>query len=622
MIFIYPEVKNKILSISIIEDVIGEFVKLKKVGENYRGFSPFSNEKNPSFIVSPIKKIWKDFSSGKGGDLINFLMEHEKFTYIESLYFLAKKYNIKINFFNKKKNHNNTKEKLINKLYCIQYNYKCLFINKMFYSKEGLENGLNYLIKKRKFNINTIRKFELGYSPRGKITEEFLKKGFKLKDLVYSGNTIFINNRNFFDCFRKRIMFPIFNLNGKVIGFGGRSINNHDYSCSNKIKYINSSDSVIFKKSCILYGLYQAKKYILKNNLCYLVEGYTDVISLYQIGINNVVSTSGIFLTISQILLIKKFTSNIIIFYDGDSTGIKATLRIINLILEQDINLRIIYFSNGEDPDTISKKFKSLNELKKYLSENIYNFISFKYKIYRYLYKDDPIKKSFLVKNILISISKISNVVKRELYLQEASKILYISKEILLYELKKFYIKVNNTSYNNTYNSIENNLSKTKETKFNKYHIFFLEKKLIELILLYGNKKIKKNKQDTTVLKEIIRVFKYCKMNFFSSKNKKIFEKICSKKKILYISKIKKFYISEYKLSKWENKGIKVPSMEENIEKYLNDILLRYKYIHISKLIKKEILCYNNNNEKKILKKIILLTSIKNKIQKKLHRYV
>ncbi|WP_185857576.1 DNA primase [Blattabacterium cuenoti] len=612
---ISKETIKKILSVSCIEDVIGDFVGLKKSGLNYRGLSPFSNEKTPSLIVSPTKKIWKDFSSGKGGNIITFLMEHEHFTYEESLRFLAKKYDIKINHLDIDQKHKKEEEEY-EKLYLIQDYAKRFFIYQLHSTQEGQKNGLNYLIQKRGFDIKIIHKFELGYAPISWniLTKTALKNGFKIQDIKKSGVSVFRKYNHFFDCFRKRVMFPIHNLSGKVIGFGGRNI---DYRYSTK--YINSSESNIFKKSKILYGLFQAKTNIIKENFCYLVEGYTDVISLHQSGIKNVVSSSGISLTVDQVLLIKKFTTNIVLFYDGDRSGIKASLRVINMMLEREMNLRVLFISNGEDPDFISKKY-SFSQLRDFIARNSYNFVSFKQKIYEKFHKDDPIKKSFLVKNILNSISKIYNVIQKELYLQEASKVLNIRQEVLISELTRIHEK--KAQKLSTVKRYPPFFSKKRNT------ILIIEDQLIQLILNHGNKIIKKKEYKTTVLEEILRIFKCGNLRFSLKKNQEIFDKICLQKKKKDASNF--FYkknIKYYSLSKWDRKGIQVSSQEDHINQYISDLLLRYQSLCISKLIQKEIIHYQNylekdKNRKAFIKKIMHLTNIKNELHKKLHRYV
>ncbi|WP_185855049.1 DNA primase [Blattabacterium cuenoti] len=613
---ISKETIKKIFSVSCIEEVIGDFISLKKSGLNYRGLSPFSNEKTPSLIVSPIKKIWKDFSSGKGGNIITFLMEHENYTYVESLHYLAKKYDIKIqeekkNTFIRKIDHEN--------LYLIQDYAKCFFMKQLSYTKEGQERGLIYLMKQRGLNMKIIHQFELGFAPSfwTKFTESALKKGFQIQDLKKSGLTGF-KRSNHFDCFRKRVMFPIHDLSGRVIGFGGRKIDNS----SRSIKYLNSSENDIFQKSKILYGLFQAQKNILKENLCYLVEGYTDVLSLHQSGIKNVVSSSGTSLTIDQILLIKRFTKSIVLFYDGDRSGIQASLRVINMILEQEMDLRILFFYNGEDPDYLAKKYSS-SQLREFLGKKSYHFISFKKKIYEKFHKDDPMKKSFLVLNILKSISKIPNLLQRELYIQETSKLFKLRQEVLIYELERINKK------KKLYKKIENNPILLNSKRNNT--LLLLEEKLIQLILNYGNKIFKKGgTHTTTVFEEIFHTFQDYNFRFSLDSHQKIFDKICLQKENL--GKNPSFVVEDekkkksYSLSQWNRKGIEVSSQEENIDRYLMDILLRYKTQYILKLIQQEIHNFQKeirrDKNQMILKKIMYLTNLKNELNKKLHRYV
>ncbi|WP_185865244.1 DNA primase [Blattabacterium cuenoti] len=610
---ISQKLKNKILSISRIEDVIGDFVELKKSGSNYRGLSPFSEEKNPSFIVSPIKKIWKDFSSGKGGNIITFLMEYERFSYVESLHYLAKKYNVLIKekkFFQKKEN--SIKEKL----YRIQKYAKYFFISELF-NKEGLKYGLNYLMNDRGFNLEIIKKFELGYASNSwmRFTKNSLKNGLKSNYLIKSG-LVFSKNCKIFDRFRNRIMFPIHSLSGKIIGFGGRylELNNSTNSSIRITKYINSPESDIFKKSKMLYGLFQAKSSILRENSCFLVEGYTDVISLHQSGIKNVVSTSGISINVNQILLIKKFTKNIILFYDGDFSGIKSSLRIINFFLEQEINLRIVFLSKGEDPDSISKKYYSSKKLKDFIKKNSHNFISFKQKVYEKYHNNDVFKKYLLIFNVLSSISKINNVLQKELYLQEISKRFNISKEILINELEKISV--------NPVKSINYVKCVVKQVKKNIIYTN-IENELMRMIVKYGKNVIKKFNNNVTSI--ILNTFKFWKIRFLSKKNQEIFEKISYKYKSEenYNISLKKIVLNHYHnyddFNNINEKGIIYNSDEITFYQYLNEILLRYKLIYIMVLIQKEIENFNNNNLS--LRKIIYLTKIKNNIDKKLNGY-
>ncbi|WP_185856431.1 DNA primase [Blattabacterium cuenoti] len=636
---------ERIFSISCIEEVIGDFVSLKKSGINYRGLSPFSDEKTPSLIVSPTKKIWKDFSSGKGGNIITFLMEHEHFTYVESLHYLAKKYEIDILYEEDEKNETDDNRRSVKKMYyeknlqLIQDYAKRFFIKQLWFTKEGKEKGLRYLIKERGFNMKIIHEFELGYAPSSWsfLTEKALKKGFKIGDLKKSGITVFKEkSKNYFDCFRNRVIFPIHDLSGMVIGFGGRTIISSSCSTTSssapRIKYLNSSESNLFQKSKILYGLFQAKTAILKENFCYLVEGYTDVISLHQSGIKNVVSSSGTALTIDQILLIKKFTKTIVLFYDGDKSGIQASLRGINMFLEQEMNPRILFFSNGEDPDSLAKKYSSSHshsQWKYFLEKNSYNFISFKKKVYDLLHQNDPIGKSFLVVNILNSILKISNILQKELFLQEASRVLELRQEVLISELERIKSKKKRKSI--IYSSFLNKKNKKIITDSNQNLI--LEEKLIQFIFNHGDQIIKKGEHETTtVLEKILHTFKCENLRFSLYSNQKLFDKICKKKnqigKLKNFKQYKKFC---YSLSEWEKKGIEVTSEDKNIEKSLTEMLLRYKLQSILKSIQKEIMRFQNieaddpnhkNQKKNLIKKIMHLTNLKNELNKKLHRYV
>ncbi|WP_185874087.1 DNA primase [Blattabacterium cuenoti] len=615
---ISKETIKKIFSVSCIEEVIGDFIVLKKSGINYRGLSPFSNEKTPSLIVSPTKKIWKDFSSGKGGNMITFLMEHEHFTYVESLHYLAKKYDINIYEFKNSNNgyYYNTKN---NNLYLIQKYAKCYFSYQLHYTQEGKENGLNYLMKKRKLNIKTIHEFELGYAPAScnLFTETALKKGFSITDLKKSGLTRF-KQSNSFDCFRKRVIFPIQDIYGKVIGFGGRTIHNYSRYTT---KYLNSSENDIFQKSKILYGLFQAKKKIFQEGICYLVEGYTDVLSLHQSGIKNVVSSSGTSLNIDQIRLIKKLTKTIVLFYDGDFSGIQASLRVINMCLEQEMNIRILFLSNGEDPDSISKKYSS-SQLRDFIVKNSYNFVSFKKKIYEKFHKDDPVKKYYLIFNILNSISKIYNPIQRELYIQETSKIFKICQKVLISELERICKKKRDKSplYKKNYPVF---------SKKNKNIICIIEEKLIHLILNYGDQIVKKygNHTNTTILEEIRHTLQYYNLRFSLNDHQRIFDQIClhkdKKVKLENFQFLQKKQKSYSLSNQWKIKGIEVPSKEENLSQYLIDIICIYKAQYILKLIQKEISNFNKlGNNKDIIKKIMHLTKLKNKINKKLHRLV
>src|SRR5690554_3235135 len=422
---------DRIFSAARVEDVIGDFVSLKRAGSNLKGFSPFTDEKTPSFMVSPAKQIWKDFSTGKGGNVVTFLMEHEQFTYPEALRWLAKKYNIEIEEDREQTDEQKEELKQRESLFIVSEFAKKYFEEQLFETEEGQNVGLSYF-KERGFTKQTIEKFELGYSPakRNAFTEAAEKKGFGKNILEASGLSIYKDSDFGIDRFRERVIFPIHSFSGRVLGFGGRILR----SDIKAAKYLNSPESDIYQKSKILYGIYQSKQAILKENECLLVEGYTDVISLHQAGIENVVASSGTALTPDQIRLIKRLTPNVIILYDGDAAGIRASFRGIDLILEQELNVKVLLFPNGEDPDSFAQKHSS-EEIRTYIEENATDFIRFKAGILLEEAKDSPVKKAELIRDIIHSISLIPNIIQRELYIQETSKIMDVREEVLFKEL-------------------------------------------------------------------------------------------------------------------------------------------------------------------------------------------
>lgn len=464
-----------------VEEVIGDFVQLKKSGSNFKGLSPFTDERTPSFMVSPVKQIWKDFSSGKGGNVVSFLMEHEHFTYPEAIKFLAKKYGIEIEETeqtSEEKEQANERESL----YLVSEFAKEYFHNTLLRTEEGKAIGLSYF-KERGFTEETIKKFELGYSPNAwdAFTGHAIKKGYKLEFLEKTGLTI-VKEEKQFDRFKGRVMFPILSMSGRTLGFGGRILTNDKKAA----KYLNSPESDIYHKSKVLYGIFHAKQSIAKEDNCYLVEGYTDVIQFYQTGIHNVVSSSGTALTPEQIRLINRLTRNITVLFDGDAAGLRASLRGIDLILEQGMNVKICTFPEGEDPDSFSRK-NSLEELSLYLEENAKDFITFKASLLASEAKNDPIKKSETIHDMVNSIAKIPDVIKREVYLKECSRIMDISEQVLFNTLAQIVRKDRKEAEKKavpkeTFEVIpsERNIEKVDVQ-------LQLEQKIIELLLLYGH---------------------------------------------------------------------------------------------------------------------------------------
>jgi DNA primase len=420
-----------------VEEVIGDFVQLKRAGSNYKGLSPFSDERSPSFMVSPVKQIWKDFSSGKGGNSVTFLMEHEHFTYPEAIRYLAKKYNIEIEeteVSQEEKLEANEKESM----FLVSEFAKKYFYETLLQSEEGKAIGLTYF-KERGFTNETIEKFGLGYSPEtwDAFTKEALGKGYQLDYLDKVGLTIVREDGKHFDRFKGRVMFPIQSLSGRNLGFGGRILNNDKKAA----QYLNSPESEIYHKSKVLYGIFHAKQAIAKQNNCYLVEGYTDVIQLHQAGIENVVASSGTALTPDQIRLVNRLTKNITVLFDGDAAGLRASIRGIDLILEEGMNVKVCTFPDGDDPDSFARK-NSYEDLVLYLENNAKDFIQFKASLLMNDAKNDPIKKAELIRDMVVSISKIPDRIQREIYIQECSRIMDISEQVLLNTLAQLVQKI------------------------------------------------------------------------------------------------------------------------------------------------------------------------------------
>ena len=432
---IAQETVNKIHDRVEIVDVVQDFINLKRRGVNFLGLCPFHNEKTPSFTVSPAKGIYKCFGCGKAGNAVNFVMEHEQLQYLEALRYLAKKYNIKIEEqeqTSEQIERKNTRESL---LIVTKYAQK-YFSDILHKNQEGIAIGLSYF-KERGFTKETIDKFQLGYSTeeRDKFTQDAIKKGYKLEYLTGAGLTIDKNNYRF-DRFAGRVIFPIHGISGNTIAFGARILKQDKKTA----KYLNSPESEIYHKSNILYGIYFAKRDIIKQDKCYMVEGYTDVISLYQSGIENVVASSGTSLTVNQITLVKRFTENLTILYDGDAAGIKASFRGIDLVLEQGMNIKVVLFPDGEDPDSYSKKLEN-NEFKEFIKNNEKDFISFKTDLLFQEAKSDPLKKANLVSDIVKSVAIIPDAIKRSIYIKECSDILNIKEDALYAEANKLLLK-------------------------------------------------------------------------------------------------------------------------------------------------------------------------------------
>lgn len=636
---------DAIFSAARVEEVIGDFVSLKRSGSNLKGLSPFTDEKTPSFLVSPAKQIWKDFSSGKGGNVVTFLMEQEHFSYPEALRWLAKRYGIEIQEDGEQTDEQKEELKQRESLYLVNEFAKKFFIEQLHETEEGQNIGLTYF-KERGFTMATIEKFGLGYSPiqRNAFTEAANKKGYGKAILEASGLSIYKEGETAgYDRFRERVIFPIHSFSGRVLGFGGRILRNDIKTA----KYVNSPESEIYHKSKILYGIYQSKQAILKQNECLLVEGYMDVISLYQAGIENVVASSGTSLTVDQIRLIKRLTPNVTILYDGDTAGINASFRGIDLILQQELNVKVLLFPDGEDPDSFAQKHSS-EEIETYIKENSTDFIRFKAKILLEEAKDDPIKKTELVRDIIQSISLISNIVQRELYVRETSKLMGIREETLFKELAQaLHRRRKEIVENHKTQTAPKPMEVVKPEKLEINPREVIEADLIRLIMQYGDLVVElmdatDNQYETTVIEEILNQFEANELNFRNELYRRILEDV----KLGYESEelrtgdffIKLFdeekteiaseaMIEKYSISpNWKEKlNIYVKPKEYNISKEVLDVILRFKTFYLddeiikcSEFLKDDELTGEARNEQ--LEKVMILTKTRSQIFKKLNR--
>ncbi|MEQ9231846.1 MAG: DNA primase, partial [Cyclobacteriaceae bacterium] len=421
------EIKNQM----DIVDVVGDFVTLKKSGSSYKALSPFTAEKTPSFYVVPSKQIFKDFSSGKGGDCITFVMEIDGLSYLEALKYLAKKYGIEI----KEEERTDEQQEAQNKresLYILLNYAKDFFVEKLHKSEEGRNIGLTYF-KERGFTDETIQKFELGYSidEWDGLIKASGENGYNPELLEEAGLVVTGENKTY-DRFRSRVMFPIHNITGKTIAFGARTLSKD----KKQPKYLNSPETELYHKSKVLYGLFQSKQAIRKEDNCFLVEGYTDVISMHQSGVENVVSSSGTALTEDQVKLIKRYTNNVTVLFDGDAAGIRASIRGIDMLLEGDLDVRAVVMPDGEDPDSYSRKL-SVSAFRNFVDSEAMDIIQFKTKLFLDEAGNDPIKKAGIIKDIVTSITKIADPVKRAVYIKECSELMGIAESVLISEQNK-----------------------------------------------------------------------------------------------------------------------------------------------------------------------------------------
>ena len=424
-----PQPVQEIVNAAQIEEVVGDYVDLKRRGSNRIGLCPFHNEKTPSFVVSPAKNIFKCFGCGIAGDPVKFLMEHEHFSYPEALKYLANKYNIHIEE-RKLSPEEIAEQQYEDSLFLVNEMASKYFSQQLFDTDMGKSLGLSYF-KGRGFSEEIIKKFGLGFVqdiPDG-FTSTAMKAGYKMKLLKELG----LANKYDKDFFRDKVMFTIHNLSGKPIAFAGRKLNEKKKGP----KYINSPENPIYFKSKVLYGLNFARKDISRKDVCYLVEGYTDVISLHQAGIENVVASSGTSLTVEQIGLIKRYSNNLTLLFDGDKAGVKAALRGIDLVLEQDLNVKLVMLPEGEDPDSFVKKVGG-DAFEEYLQTNAQDFIFFKTSLFKEDAAKDPIKKVELIKDLVKTIAKIPDPLKRSVYIKECSAVMDMEEELLMDQMNGF----------------------------------------------------------------------------------------------------------------------------------------------------------------------------------------
>lgn len=482
---ISKETIARIMDAADIVDVVKDFVTLKKAGVNYKGLCPFHNEKTPSFVVSPAKQLCKCFSCGKGGNVVHFIMEHEQMTYPEALRFLAKKYNIEIEekeLTPEEKAAETERESLL----ILNEWARDYFIDILWNHADGRAVGMSYF-RERGFRDDIIKKFQLGFClpDKSSMAQTALSKGYKKEFLLKTGLCYETQDKRLIDRYHGRTIFPVHSVSGRIVAFGGRILQTN----SKVAKYVNSPESEIYHKSHELYGLFFAKHAIVKENRCFLVEGYTDVISMHQSGIENVVASSGTSLTEGQIRLIHRFTENITVLYDGDNAGIKASLRGIDMLLAEGLNIKVLLLPDGDDPDSFARKHTA-EEYRKFIEDHQVDFIKFKTDLLLQESEDDPIKKAALITDIVKSIAVIPNPIVRQMYAHECAIQMHIEEAIIIDEIAKQkrenYINVLNQNKehpDSTKNSNPVIQSTTPQSK-----ILEEEKLLAQLIIKYGTK--------------------------------------------------------------------------------------------------------------------------------------
>lgn len=635
---ISKETIDKIFSTIRVEEIVGEYVQLKRAGSNFKGLSPFHEEKSPSFVVSPSKQIWKDFSTGKGGTAISFLMEIENFTYPEALRHAAKKYGIEIaedqrEFSEEAKNAQSERD-ILYKIHEVANDY---FQNILWENDEGRAIGLSYF-RERELKDDIIKKFQLGFSPEKKnsFTEFALEKGYSKEILEKSGLSIFPENApNGIDRFRERVMFPIHSFSGRVLGFGARILRNNIKTA----KYLNSPETEIYHKSNVLYGLNQSKQAISRKNICLLVEGYMDVISLHMSGIENVVASSGTSLTTEQIKLIKRLTENVTILFDGDNAGIKASFRSIDMLLTEGMNIRVLLFPDGDDPDSFARKHPQ-EYVEKFIENQALDFIDFKAEILLKEVGNDPIKKAEAIRDIVKSVGFVQNALKREVYLKEVSNKFGLSEQSLFNELD-VQRQVTQNQNQHVQQQKENAAPvKMEIVPFDEekgdpflYDVLFMENKLVDHMLMFGDVVLKRkddnnNEYQITVIEEILHHFEEEQYQFLVKGNEIIIDQVKEgiqndelRSGSFFVSfmdekittKVVDALIPLDDLENWSSRNIHPPNYGDKVAEQIQGDVLLHKYRYIDYLIKEtiaELEKYSSTDEVKyfeLIKKITLL---------------
>ena len=640
---ISKETIDRVFETALVEEVISDFIQLKKSGSNFKGLSPFTDEKTPSFMVSPAKQIWKDFSSGKGGNVVAFLMEHDQLSYPEAIKYLAKKYNIDIietQLTDNQKEKINEKEKL----FIVANKAKDFFKTQLNSTDFGKNVAKNYLTE-RGFGDQIIDEFEIGCLTDHSYTlKSFLvDNGYEIEDLIKIG---LVSSKTKDDIYKSRIIFPIKTISGRTAGFGARTLKSNTKSA----KYINSPESEIYNKSKILFGLSKSKNEIVKKDNCFVVEGYTDVMRFHQKGVKNVVSSSGTALSKDQINIIRRLSKNITVIYDSDKAGINATERSVDMILEQGMNINIVLLPENEDPDSFAKN-KNESEILNFLNENSVDFIEFKANILNKTLKNTPSEKAKVINDLIISISKIPDRIKQEIYIRHCSEIMNISEQTLFNVLSQISgIKIQTKKFQSPVFNVSPQQNSVDQ-------VYELEKKIIEILILYGDKKVVFDEIKISKSEEGDVVYKNVKIE--SQVFEKVFLDLQSDEiefanpefKELYRLIIRNFQSSNfdissilnsidgelsnlvttimmkddiYQLHKWKSKNVYVKDKNKSISQLVTETILTLRTLLINRKVN-ELSKTNSDSEnldQNLLEEIVNYYQLKNFLSKKLNRVI